>query len=194
MLYTRNFWRIEGRPNRGRSRQHSLPLMQQAFLYGDMGDDVVYIRQQDWWPEPIPEGHCLQLLKRAYWAKQVAHRLHIHISSWMESQGCSAVDSEMIIFMKRQGSDFIFHGLFVDNMMHVCKVSSSDVLHWIHGNVHCRLIFKIIGCSLTETFMGMEVQNTNNTIKIHLDHCINETLTEYKDYITKTLRPKKVQI
>ncbi len=27
ILYTRNFWRIEGRPNRGRSRQHSQPSM-----------------------------------------------------------------------------------------------------------------------------------------------------------------------
>ena len=35
----------------------------QAFLYGSMGDDVVYIKAPDWWPEPIPEGYCLQLLK-----------------------------------------------------------------------------------------------------------------------------------
>ncbi len=26
-----------------------------AYLYGDMGDDVVYIRPPDWWPEPVPE-------------------------------------------------------------------------------------------------------------------------------------------
>ena len=26
----------------------------QAYLYGDMGDDVVYIRPPDWWPEPVP--------------------------------------------------------------------------------------------------------------------------------------------
>ena len=24
----------------------------QAYLFGDMGDDVVYIRPPDWWPEP----------------------------------------------------------------------------------------------------------------------------------------------
>ncbi len=24
----------------------------QAYLYGDMGDDVVYVRPPDWWPEP----------------------------------------------------------------------------------------------------------------------------------------------
>ncbi len=35
----------------------------QAFLYGDMGDDVVYLRPPDWWPEPIPEGHVLLLVK-----------------------------------------------------------------------------------------------------------------------------------
>ena len=30
----------------------------QAFLYGDIGDDMVYIRPPDWWPEPIPEVIC----------------------------------------------------------------------------------------------------------------------------------------
>ncbi len=34
----------------------------QAYLYGNMGDDVVYIRPRDWWPEPIPEGHVFLLL------------------------------------------------------------------------------------------------------------------------------------
>ena len=33
--------------------------MSQALLYGSMGSDVVYIGPPDWWPEPIPEGHCL---------------------------------------------------------------------------------------------------------------------------------------
>jgi hypothetical protein len=34
----------------------------QAYLYGDMEDDVVYIRHPGWWPEPIPEGHVFLLL------------------------------------------------------------------------------------------------------------------------------------
>ena len=45
----------------------------QAFLYSSMGDDMVYIRALDWWPEPIPEleGHCLQLLKSTYGTRLV---------------------------------------------------------------------------------------------------------------------------
>ncbi len=39
----------------------------QAYLYGDMGDDVVYIRPPDWWPEPVPEGHVLLLLKSIHY-------------------------------------------------------------------------------------------------------------------------------
>ena len=35
----------------------------QEYLYGDMGDDVVYLRPPDWWPEPIPEGHFYFLSK-----------------------------------------------------------------------------------------------------------------------------------
>ena len=41
-----------------------------ACLYGDMGDDVVYIRPPDWWPEPIPEGHVFLLLKSIYGTRQ----------------------------------------------------------------------------------------------------------------------------
>jgi hypothetical protein len=51
--------------------EHGCPLLKtdtrQAFLYGEMGEDKeVYIRPPDWWPEPIPEGHDLLLLKSMY--------------------------------------------------------------------------------------------------------------------------------
>ena len=68
--------------------EHGCPLSKtdtrQAFLYGDMGDDKVYIRPPDWWPEPVPEGHVLLLLKSIYGTKQAARRWHLHISGWME--------------------------------------------------------------------------------------------------------------
>ena len=36
----------------------------QAFLYGDLEEDEpMYIKPPDWWFEPVPEGHVLQLLK-----------------------------------------------------------------------------------------------------------------------------------
>jgi hypothetical protein len=34
--------------------------------HGDMGGDVVYLQPPDWWPEPIPEGHVLLLVKSIY--------------------------------------------------------------------------------------------------------------------------------
>jgi hypothetical protein len=83
-----------------------------------MGDDVVYVKAPDWWPEPIPESHCLQLLKSIYGTRQAARRWHIHISDWMEKNGYPAVNSEKTIFMKREGEHFIVHSLFVDDMMH----------------------------------------------------------------------------
>jgi hypothetical protein len=36
----------------------------QAYLYGDMGDDVVYLQPPNWWQEPIPGG-CLPLLVKS---------------------------------------------------------------------------------------------------------------------------------
>jgi hypothetical protein len=42
--------------------------------------------------------------------------------------------------------------------------------------------------------LQMDVEQDNKTIKPHLDHYIQEMLTEYKDYIKKSLRPKRVPI
>ena len=38
----------------------------QAFLNGEFGTDLLYIRPPDWWPEPVPEGYVLQLMKSMY--------------------------------------------------------------------------------------------------------------------------------
>jgi hypothetical protein len=114
--------------------EHGCPLLKtdtrQAFLYGEMKQgEKVYTRPPDWWPEPIPEGHVLLLLKSMYGTKQAARRWHTRISDWMEQNGYPAVNSDKTIFMKRQGSDFIMHGLFVDDMMHVPTCDKLRVLN-----------------------------------------------------------------
>ena len=53
----------------------------QAYLYGDMGADVVHIRPPDWWPELVPEGHLFLLLKSIYGTRQAARNWHNHISA-----------------------------------------------------------------------------------------------------------------
>ncbi len=34
-----------------------------------------------------------------------------------------------------------------------------------------------------KTFLGMELEQDNTTIQRHLDHYVQEMLSEYKDYI-----------
>ena len=46
-------------------------------------------------------------------------RRHIHMATWMENNGYEAIYSEKTIFMKRKGAEYINHGLFVDDMMHI---------------------------------------------------------------------------
>ena len=43
-----------------------------------------------------------------------------------------------------------------------------------------------------ETFLGMEVEQPGKVIKLHLDSYVQEVLAEYKAYIKKALRPKRV--
>ena len=75
-------------------------------------DEKVYIRPPDWWPEPIPDGHVLLLLKSMYGTKQAAKRWHMGISEWMKQHGYPAMNSEKTIFMKREGANFIIHGRY----------------------------------------------------------------------------------
>ncbi len=54
--------------------------------------------------------------------------------------------------------------------------------------------FEITGGGLMETFLGMEVEQPCNVIRLHpsLDSYIQEVLTEFKPYIKEAFRPKKV--
>ena len=80
------------------------------------------------------------------------------------------------------------HGLFVDDMMHVptCDKLHDEFLQLYQKN------FEITGGGLMETFLGMEVEQPGKVIKLHLDSYIQEVLKDYKEYIKKSLRPKRV--
>jgi hypothetical protein len=126
----------------------------QAFLYGNMGEDSVYLHPSDWWPEPNPEGHVLLLVKSIYDTKQAEQKWHNHISEWMINNGYLAVNSEKTIFKKTKGSEYIVHGLFVDDMMHI---SSCDELNKEFMDKYSK-DFEITGGGLMKTFLGMKVE------------------------------------
>jgi hypothetical protein len=78
----------------------------------------IYIHPSEWWPEPVPQGYALLLMKSMYGTRQAALQLHQRISGWMESHGHMVVKNKKTMFIKWEGSDFIMHGLFVDDMAH----------------------------------------------------------------------------
>ena len=87
--------------------QHGLNLFKsdtkQAFLNGDIGEAKIYVRAPDSWPELVPHGCALQLMKSMYGTRQAAPQWHVRISTWMEEHGHLAVNSEKTIFMKHTG-------------------------------------------------------------------------------------------
>ncbi len=73
------------------------------------------------------------------------------------------------------------HGLFVDYVMHVPTCSKlRDEFFKLALN---QKDFEITGGDFMETFLGT---------RMDLDSYIQEVLTEYKEYIEKALRPKRV--
>ena len=160
----------------------------QAFLNGEKGEEKIYICAPDWWPEPVPEGHALMLMKSMYGTRQAARQWHVRISTWMESHGYLAVNSEKTMFMKRKGKEWIVHGLFVDDMAHAstCPKLKKRFIHEYKKD------FDITEEGIMSTFLGMEVEQSKDSIKLHLDTYIQETLDEYKSIFKKFLKPKSV--
>jgi hypothetical protein len=109
----------------------------------------------------------------------------------MEANGYLTVTSDKtIIFMKREGRHFIVHGLFVDDMMHIAtynKLKNKFMEKYSRD-------FTITGAGFMKTILGMEIELSNRSIKLHLDLYVCEMLNEYKGYIKKSQRPNRVQI
>ena len=103
----------------------------------------------------------------------------MHISTWMEKNGYLAVNSEKTIFMKRTGDEYIIHGLFVDDMMHLSTSSDFSTEFMIKYSAD----YKVTSGSVMETYLSMEVeQSSRDSIELRLKHYIRDLLSEYKDY------------
>ncbi len=94
--------------------------------------------------------------------------------------------------MKREVKHFIFHGLFVDDMMHIATNNNLKLKNEFMEKYSRD--FNITGGGFMKTILGMEIEQNNRLIKLHLDHYVCEMLTEYKTYIKDSLQPKRVPI
>ena len=83
-------------------------------------------------------------------------------------------------------------GLFVSDMMHVptCERLKTEFLEKYTKD----LDITGGGLQVMETFLGMQVEQSENEIRLHLDNYIRETLDEYKAHTQKSLRPKRTPI
>ena len=90
--------------------------------------------------------------------------------------------------MKWEGSNYIMHGLFVDDMMHT---STSKKMLAQFFKLYAQS-FKYTGGDLMKTFLCMEVEQDNGEIRLHLDTYVQEMLDEYKAFIKRDLKPKQV--
>jgi hypothetical protein len=68
--------------------------------------------------------------------------------------------------MKSKGSDFIFHGLFVHDMVNASSCALQEFLKkYMSG-------FKVTSSLIMETFLAMEVKQNKTSIKLHMHHYI----------------------
>jgi hypothetical protein len=126
----------------------------QAFLNGEIRDQKIYICPPDWWPEPVPQGHVLLLMKSMYGTRQAACQWHQRISGWMESHDFMPVNNEKTMFMKWEGSNFIMHGLVVEEMA-LASTSQKMIKKFMK---EYSKDFEYTGGDFMTSFFGLEVE------------------------------------
>jgi hypothetical protein len=105
----------------------------------------------------------------------------------MEKNIYPAVKSEKTIFMKHQDADFIIHGLYVDDMMHIptCDALKQEFMEKYTKD------FDITGGGLMETYLGMQVEQSPGKIR-HV--CITTFGRPWMNIRRSSLRQKLVPI
>jgi hypothetical protein len=81
----------------------------------------------------------------------------------MEANGYPAVNSVKTISMKRVGNYFIIHGLFADDMMDIPMNPINSSL-WKEFMDKYSKDYDITGGVLMESFLGMEVEQSDDKI------------------------------
>jgi hypothetical protein len=85
--------------------------------------------------------------------------------------GYLAINSEKTIFMKREGEEWIMHGLFVDYVIHV---ATNDKL-LDHFMREYKADFNITHEDVMSLFLGMEIEHNKKDLAIHLDTCAGDS-------------------
>jgi hypothetical protein len=77
------------------------------------------------------------------------------------------------------------HGIFVDDMIHAEELKRKFIKEYKRD-------FEITCEDIMTSFLGMEVEQDERSIKLHLDTYVQKILEEYKTTIKKFLKPKQV--
>ena len=84
-------------------------------------------------------------------------------TDWIINCSYRTVNGERVIFKKTRGSEYIIHGLFVNDMVHISYKLKKEFVHKYSKDL------EITKGGLKKTLLGMEFEQSGKTIKLHLD-------------------------
>jgi hypothetical protein len=106
----------------------------------------------------------------------------------MEENEYLPVNNEKTIFMKWEGQEFILIGVFVDDFS---AIPTTQKLK-IEFETLYAMEFDMTGGTPMESSLGLEVEQGNDGISLHLDTYIQELIDEYRLIHRKFIKQKTV--
>jgi hypothetical protein len=88
----------------------------QAFLHGILDDADLYVQPPAHFPCPI--GFVCKLLRAIYGLHQAPVKFKHEVVAWFKENNYTAANSSETIWIRREGTSVLTHGLYADDFLH----------------------------------------------------------------------------
>nr|KYP57385.1 Retrovirus-related Pol polyprotein from transposon TNT 1-94 [Cajanus cajan] len=146
-----------------------------AFLNGTISEEV-YVNQSPGFENDLLSSYVFKLKKALYGLKQAPRAWYDKLSSFLTSNNFIRGKIDSTLFRKELKDDFIIVQIYVDDII-FC--STNENLYQEFSKL-MQDEFQMSMMGELEFFLGLQIVQSNEGIKIHQTKCTKELLKKYK--------------
>ncbi|QRG36488.1 hypothetical protein FDK38_000829 [Candidozyma auris] len=145
-----------------------------AFLYGELKEEV-YMEQPEGYIDEAHPDHVLRLKKAIYGLKQAPLVWNENINQFLQTLDFVRNEYEPCLYSRVQNGRRTLIGLYVDDIL----VASDDLSDLNSVKDAIKHKYKVKDMGVAKKYLNMNIETTENGIKMHLRDYITEMLHKF---------------
>ncbi|KAD3337417.1 hypothetical protein E3N88_32937 [Mikania micrantha] len=145
-----------------------------AFLNGEL-KEVVYVSQPDGFVKKGQEGKVYHLSKALYGLRQAPRAWNLKMDCTLRSLGYKRCPQEHSVYMKKDGTNLLLVGVYVDDLV----VTGSNMSIIVEFKRQMMRQFEMSDLGLLNYYLGIEVQQGDSGIVVKQERYARRILREF---------------